>query len=333
MMGTIQLTVDPRRDMGLYWSESLDIPELGWTDGGAISQHPVTVAAATAGNWNDRQDAARSSLISCAIRHCRQGLQLRASTTSSPHLAIAFEQERTPKTPKTRIRGLLASYQRGRGRPSIFRAHISRGFQIASDDPKALLVFSGGYTSPVSATSEGESYLRFARATGLLSPADRFTRVTTEDTALGSFQNVLFSVARFHELTGVYPARITVVGHDFKRRRFEQLHRRALCWPKHHFTYAGIPLGTEADERLAASGELANAFTSYSTDLYGCHVTLVQKCAGQNFHAKAHGYHVGEGMEVLSYGRPFSKKARHERTPISSEQAGYIHLATLHVVN
>ncbi|KAH9033122.1 hypothetical protein EDB84DRAFT_107446 [Lactarius hengduanensis] len=198
---------------------------------------------------------------------------------------------------------LLASYQRGRGRPSIFRAHISHGSQIASEDPKALLVFSGGYTSPLSATSEGESYLRFARATGLLPPADRFTRATTEDAALDSFQNVLFSVARFRELTGAYPARITVVGHNFKRRRFEQLHRRALRWPKLHFTYVGIPLGTEADERQAGSGELTNAFTPYSTDLYGCHAPLVQKRAGRNFHAKAHGYHVGapEMRELLEW--------------------------------
>ena len=90
----------------------------------------------------------------------------------------------------------------------------------------------------------------------LLPPADKFTRATTEDASLDSFQNVLFSVARFRELTGVYPARITVVGHDFKRRRFEQLHRRALRWPKLHFMYVGIPLGTEADAREAASGEV-----------------------------------------------------------------------------
>ncbi|KAH9014918.1 hypothetical protein EDB85DRAFT_2157099 [Lactarius pseudohatsudake] len=79
----------------------------------------------------------------------------------------------------------VASYQRGRGRPSIFRAQISRGSQIALHDPKALFVFSGGYTSPLSATSEGEAYLRFARAMGLLPPADRFTRAATEDASLG----------------------------------------------------------------------------------------------------------------------------------------------------
>ena len=181
-----------------------------------------------------------------------------------------------------------------------------------------------GYTSPLSATSEGESYLRFARTTGLLPPADSFTRATTEDAALDSFQNVLFSVARFRELTGAYPTRITIVGHNFKRRRFEQLHRRALRWPKLHFTYEGIPLRTEADEREAASGEvremyflrfsdltlffslppqLVNAFTPYSTDLYGCHAPLVRKRAGRNFHARTHGYHVGapEMRELLEW--------------------------------
>ena len=91
---------------------------------------------------------------------------------------------------------------------------------------------------------------------GLLPPAGAFTRATTEDAALDSFQNVLFSIARFRELTGTYPTRITIVGHNFKRRRFEQLHRHALRWPKLHFTYEGVPLGSEADEREAASGEV-----------------------------------------------------------------------------
>jgi len=67
---------------------------------------------------------------------------------------------------------------------------------------------------------------------------------------------VLFSLARFRELTGAYPAHITVVGHAFKRRRFEQLHRLALRWPKTRFAYEGVPLGNEADEREAAASEV-----------------------------------------------------------------------------
>jgi hypothetical protein len=149
-----------------------------------------------------------------------------------------------------------------------------------------------------------------------------FTQVTIEDAALDSFQNVLFSIARFRELTGVYPSRITVVGHDFKRRRFEGLHRLALRWPKFRFTYEGVPLGSEPDEREAAAGEvrfsdfrtisvshlsilpqLANAFSPYSKDLYGCHAPLSQKRAGRNFHMRTHGYHVGapELRELLEW--------------------------------
>lgn len=98
--------------------------------------------------------------------------------------------------------------------------------------------------------------MRLARATGLLPSADLFTRVTIEDAALDSFQNLLFSIARFRELTGAYPTRITVVGHAFKRRRFEELHRLAMRWPKLRFTYEGVLLGSEADEREAAAGEV-----------------------------------------------------------------------------
>ena len=64
----------------------------------------------------------------------------------------------------------------------------------------------------------------FARAMGLLPSAD----VMIEDTALYLFQNIIFSIARFREVTGIYSIRITVVGHDFKCRRFEEQHRLAL---------------------------------------------------------------------------------------------------------
>lgn len=147
--------------------------------------------------------------------------------------------------------------------------------------------------------------------------------MTIEDAALDSFQNVLFSIARFRELTGAYPTRITVVGHGFKRRRFEELHRLAIRWPKLRFTYEGVPLGSEADEREAAAGEvrffkifgpnsvshlstfrqLTNAFSPFSGDLYGCHVSLAQKRAGRNLHMRTHGYHTGapELRELLEW--------------------------------
>ncbi|KAI9457109.1 hypothetical protein BJY52DRAFT_1150584 [Lactarius psammicola] len=113
--------------------------------------------------------------------------------------------------------------------------------QIASEDSKVILIFSGsrGFTSPLSATSEGKSYLGFARATGLL-PVDTFVRAKTESVALDSFQNVLFSVARLR--APIRCASLSSAG------RFEQPHRRALCWRKLKFAYEGTPLETEADD-------------------------------------------------------------------------------------
>src|SRR6267142_1650087 len=125
-----------------------------------------------------------------------------------------------------------------------------------SDRPIERCSTTRGYTSPLTATSEGESYLRLARTTGLLPPADQFMRVTTEDATLDSFQNILFSIARFREFTGAYPTRNTVVGHNFKHRRFEQLPRRATRCPELRFAYEGLLLRNEEDEHEAAAGEV-----------------------------------------------------------------------------
>lgn len=83
-----------------------------------------------------------------------------------------------------------------------------------------------------------------------------FVRATTEPYALDSYQNLLFSVARFREYTGRYPSKITVVGYDFKRRRFEELHRAAMRWPNSKFEYVGIDAEGE-DLDVARAGEVS----------------------------------------------------------------------------
>lgn len=57
---------------------------------------------------------------------------------------------------------------------------------------------------------------------------------------MDSYQNVLFSIARFHEVTGNYPASVTVISHNFKRERFQQLHRTSLRYPEERFRFVGI---------------------------------------------------------------------------------------------
>ncbi|KAF9467337.1 hypothetical protein BDZ94DRAFT_1249113 [Collybia nuda] len=145
--------------------------------------------------------------------------------------------------PQLRLREdqwILEPYQRGGGRVATFFAHILRAAQLAIEDKDALLVFSGGQTRSVSTTTEAESYMRLALSADVFHTPASFIRSTTENHALDSFQNLLFSIARFHEYTGNYPTKITVVGYEFKRARFVDLHRAALRWPKERFNYIGV---------------------------------------------------------------------------------------------
>ncbi|CAL1708221.1 unnamed protein product [Somion occarium] len=182
---------------------------------------------------------------------------------------------------------ILESHQRGGGRIPAFVKHVETGVKTTLADEHALLVFSGGQTRPSSTTTEAESYLRVARISGLL-PNDTlpFLRATTEDHALDSFQNLLFSIARFHEYTGHYPTKITVVGYEMKRRRFTELHRAALRWPQSRFYYIGVD--AEADHR---DGERQNGYLPYTRDVYGCHDLLQSKRKSRNPFIRYHSYY------------------------------------------
>ncbi|KAH7912264.1 hypothetical protein BJ138DRAFT_808448 [Hygrophoropsis aurantiaca] len=204
---------------------------------------------------------------------------------------------------------ILEPYQKGRGRIAAFYGHISRGVELALADDTALIVFSGGQTRSHSTTTEGESYLRLALTTDALQNSNTtvsrlsnsqdattpsptsFTRATTENYALDSYQNILFSIARFHEFTGRYPDQITVVGYEMKRRRFMDLHRRALRFPEHRFHYVGIDPVGEENSAAAEEGEFKNGFTPYSVDSYGCHDYLLSKRRQRNIFARFHPYY------------------------------------------
>ncbi|KAI0656673.1 hypothetical protein C8Q70DRAFT_1115349 [Cubamyces menziesii] len=201
---------------------------------------------------------------------------------------------------------VLEPYQRGGGRVAAFFKHILAAVELARQDEHSLLVFSGGQTRPSSTTTEAESYMRLASISDLLptlssssssssTPASPpVLRATTENYALDSYQNLLFSVARFHEYTGRYPARITVVGYEMKRRRFTELHRAALRWPQARFEYVGIDADGDAEAQGGASaqqGELQNGYLPYTQDTYGCHGVLLDKRRARNPALRVHPYY------------------------------------------
>ncbi|OJJ36460.1 hypothetical protein ASPWEDRAFT_25929 [Aspergillus wentii DTO 134E9] len=124
---------------------------------------------------------------------------------------------------------LIESFQRGE--TPTFTRHIEAGVQALADDPSGLLVFSGGPTKrPRTDLTEGESYLSVAKENNYFSHSSMINpaQVIAETHATDSYQNVLFSILRFRTYTGSYPKRVTVVTHEFKRKRFMECHFPAV---------------------------------------------------------------------------------------------------------
>ena len=107
----------------------------------------------------------------------------------------------------------------------IAKRDCSSGHSISHNE-----LINRGATRPPPAPplSESQSYLSLARTLSLIpdipptSPSEKLPlnmRVTTEEFALDSYQNLLFAIARFREVVGDWPKKVTVVGYGMKRRR------------------------------------------------------------------------------------------------------------------
>ncbi|XWS21738.1 hypothetical protein CRYUN_Cryun30bG0080600 [Craigia yunnanensis] len=132
--------------------------------------------------------------------------------------------------------------------------------------------------------SEAQSYWTVAESKGWFGKEESVKwRALTEEHARDSFENLLFSVCRFRELTGTYPHNITVVSYDFKEERFAHLHRSAIGFPESQFFYTGTPASPTSKE-AALKGE-ALVRTQFQQDPYGCIGSLKRKKVGRDpFH-------------------------------------------------
>lgn len=165
----------------------------------------------------------------------------------------------------------LLPYQRGVGYPEIIMSHIKNGILKTTMDPYSILVFSGGETrKDVGPISEGLSYYYVAKNQHWFPKEMIDNRVVTEEYARDSFENLLFSICRFKEVTGNYPSRITVIGFDFKADRFTNLHRKAIGFPIVNFNYVGLkPTSYRFNYKNAIVGEEV-AVNEFQHDMYGC---------------------------------------------------------------
>lgn len=171
----------------------------------------------------------------------------------------------------------LESYQKHPGQAATFLLHIKEGVEIAAKDEGALLLFSGGETrKDAGPRSEAQSYWGVAESMSWFGKQEAVRwRALTEEHARDSFENLLFSVCRFRELTGIYPHNITVVSYDFKEQRFSYLHRSAIGFPEPRFFYFGTPSSSTSRE-AAMKGEAA-VRAQFHEDPYSCTGFLHQK--------------------------------------------------------
>ncbi|CAG8577842.1 10355_t:CDS:2 [Cetraspora pellucida] len=132
---------------------------------------------------------------------------------------------------------ILEDFQKG-GAVKTFLNHIRKGVELTQQNPKALLVFSGGQTRPAAGPrSEAQSYYVLAQTLDLLSAEENshliFGRMTTEEYARDSYENLLFSICRFKEVTGHYPrnedSALELFRHDIYACHDSRLRKKKLA--------------------------------------------------------------------------------------------------------
>lgn len=197
--------------------------------------------------------------------------------------------------------------------------------KLLDDVSGSLLLFSGSCTkADAGQVSEAQSYLSLTRKlltavidevelpVSLLNSTDvhracvriaerikaqgltvtgLFTEhISTEEFALDSFDNLLYSLARFHELTSNYASSVTIVGFGFKTKRFLQCHACAIDYPLskiEYLSYEPQPQYSETEKIEAYFNDLnyqesKNALELFKTDWYGTKEPLLSKKIKRN---------------------------------------------------
>ena len=180
-------------------------------------------------------------------------------------------------------------HQKKENHLSAFLQHIENGIDLTYNNPNALLIFSGGSTrNGVGPFSEGSTYWKVAQNCDY----ENFknfkyieNRAFTEDYAMDSFQNILFSICRFYEITGNYPSTITSISWSYKKTRFEKLHRKALDFPFNKFIFIGVDGDVNITDNAWKYEK--GAIELFKQDLFGCYLKLKETRIKRNPYFKS----------------------------------------------
>jgi hypothetical protein len=179
----------------------------------------------------------------------------------------------------------LKPFQAGEG--ALYLEHVKRGVEVAAELPDSLLIFAGGQTDAAAGPrSEGQGYWLAADYFDWFGHPEVRGRADTEEFSLDSFQNLLYGVCRFREVTGGYPDDIVALGWKFKGPRFD-LHRRALRLPASRFRYEGVNDSPALEENLPFEKARARLFEQ---DPYGTSTEPALKREARNVFRRHHGY-------------------------------------------
>ncbi|KAL4875644.1 hypothetical protein BJY04DRAFT_223878 [Aspergillus karnatakaensis] len=198
---------------------------------------------------------------------------------------------------------LIEPFQRGE--TPTFTEHVKAGLKILDEDQESVLVFSGGVTKrPATNLAEGESYLNLAKDNAYFGYGDSahiISRIIAETHATDSYQNVLFSVLDFALYTGASPGKVTVITHEFKRKRFMECHFPALGLHPDRVSVVGINPPEEVTplEELV-EGEEKRGIGLWRGDMYGVGKELSGKRAKRGWRdGVEHGIWTGVGLESV----------------------------------
>ena len=190
----------------------------------------------------------------------------------------------------------LASFQYAGYDHLCFKNHIENCIEILEKDDKALLIISGGQTDlNAGPVSESLSYYQLAK--GLIKDKLLLERVKTEEFARDSFENTIFLICRFFEIEKRYPLKITVVGFEFKKKRFLDLHLKKALGFSNIFYVGNMPTPIDLDEEEKKQyfydlerSEYDNSVKHFERDWYGRFFPLLDKKIKRNPFHKQHGY-------------------------------------------
>ncbi|EDO17154.1 hypothetical protein Kpol_1072p24 [Vanderwaltozyma polyspora DSM 70294] len=145
--------------------------------------------------------------------------------------------------------------------------------------------------------------------------------ITTEEFALDSFDNLLYSIYRFKQFIGYFPSYITIVGFGFKEDRFRKFHAKAIDFDSNKLKYISIdpnPLyesylngdtnfkDTEIYQKYMLDlnkNEFSNAVNLFEKDWYGNRNVLLSKKITRNCQNRYPAY---DDVKILQFNEKLS---------------------------